>query len=161
MGKSNENGTSFKEQTEVHRRYSHNTCQDRSDVFNMGEVQYNNYFLDNKITLIIYSKKYLVAWQSYNVWNDHKDQFSQDHIIRISVLQEEIFTSKQSELSVIDCFAQLKILWDELNNFMPILLCSCNNPCACCALDTIKTYMKDDYILNKHYLNNEPETHQL
>lgn len=46
-----------------------------------------------------------------------------------------------------DYFTQLKILWDELNNFRPIPSCSYNIPCSCGALDTIKIYMKDDYVI--------------
>ncbi|XP_057984436.1 uncharacterized protein LOC131169285 [Hevea brasiliensis] len=81
------------------------------------------------------------------VWKDLKDRFSQGDIFRISDLQEEIYGFTQGELSVTDYFTQLKILWNELENFRPIPSCTCVTRCSCDALVTVKVYRQNDYVI--------------
>ncbi|KAJ9176679.1 hypothetical protein P3X46_011965 [Hevea brasiliensis] len=81
------------------------------------------------------------------VWKDLQDRFSQGDIFYIFDLQEEIYAFKQGDVSVIDYFTQLKILWDELENFRPIPQCSCPTHYSCGALTTVKTYRHNDYVI--------------
>ncbi|XP_021659032.2 uncharacterized protein LOC110648962 [Hevea brasiliensis] len=81
------------------------------------------------------------------VWKDLQDRFSQGDIFCILDLQEEIYAFKQGDLSVTDYSTQLKIIWDELENFRPIPQCSCPTHCSCGALTTVKTYRHNDYVI--------------
>ena len=55
-----------------------------------------------------------------DVWNDLKERFSQGDLIRISELQQEIYGLRQGSFSVIEFYSKLKILWEELETYMPI-----------------------------------------
>lgn len=54
-----------------------------------------------------------------DVWKELKEHFSQGDLIRISELQCEIYTLKQGSLSVTEFFSELKVLWEELEAYMP------------------------------------------
>jgi len=55
-----------------------------------------------------------------------------------------ISSFKQGELIVTNCFTQLKILWDELNLFRPLPICSCVSKCTCGALVNVSKYKAED-----------------
>lgn len=90
-----------------------------------------------------------IIWidKKVDAWNDLKDKFYQGDIVRIFDLQEEIFAFKHGELSIIEYFTPLKILWDELINFRPIPSSSCTTPCSYGALESVRTYVKNDYVI--------------
>ena len=69
-----------------------------------------------------------------DVWNDLKERFAQGDLVRISELQQEIYSLKQDNRTVTDFFSQLKILWEELELYMPIPHCSCRIRCSCEAM---------------------------
>jgi len=50
---------------------------------------------------------------------------------RISDLQLEVASLSQSDLSATDYFTKLRIIWDELENFCPIHICTCSIKCFC------------------------------
>ncbi|XP_019455120.1 PREDICTED: uncharacterized protein LOC109356243 [Lupinus angustifolius] len=62
-----------------------------------------------------------ILWidKAYEVWEELEERFSQGNLFRIAELQESIANFRQGELSISDYFTQLKILWDELDNFRP------------------------------------------
>jgi hypothetical protein len=66
-----------------------------------------------------------------DVWNELKERFSQGDFIRISKLQCEIFSLKQDSRSVTQFFTALKVLWEELEAYLPTLVCACPNRCMC------------------------------
>ncbi|GAU43894.1 hypothetical protein TSUD_399420 [Trifolium subterraneum] len=66
-----------------------------------------------------------------DVWNELKERFSQGDYIRISELQCEIFGMKQESRSVSEFFTALKILWEELDSYLPAPVCSCLMRCIC------------------------------
>lgn len=64
-----------------------------------------------------------------DVWNDMKERFSQGGLIRISELQQEIYNLKQKTKSVI--FSHLKIIWEELDLYLSLPMCTCRIKCYC------------------------------
>lgn len=68
---------------------------------------------------------------SIDVWQELKERFSQGDLIRISDLQQEIYGLRQGSLSVTDFFTELKVLWEELESYMPMPVCGCPVRCTC------------------------------
>ncbi|MCI07650.1 retrovirus-related pol polyprotein from transposon TNT 1-94, partial [Trifolium medium] len=66
-----------------------------------------------------------------DVWNELKERFSRGDFIRISELQIEIFGLKQGTKSVSEFFTALKILWEELDAYLPMPVCNCPHKCMC------------------------------
>ena len=66
-----------------------------------------------------------------DVWNELKERFSQGDFIRISELQCEIFSLKQDSRSVTEFFTALKVLWEELEAYLPTPVCACPHRCMC------------------------------
>lgn len=69
-----------------------------------------------------------------NVWNDLKERVSQGDLVRIFELHQEIYTVKQGYKFVTYFFSELKILWEELEIYMPIPQCVCHIRCSCAAM---------------------------
>lgn len=65
------------------------------------------------------------------IWRDLKSRYSQGDLLRISALQLEASSIKQGDLSVTDYFTQLRVIWDELENFRPDPVCVCAVKCTC------------------------------
>ena len=74
-----------------------------------------------------------------DVWNDLKERFSQGDLIRISELQQEIYSLKQENKSVTDFFSDLKILWEELDLYLPLPTCTCRIKCSCEAMRSARS----------------------
>ncbi|XP_050876111.1 uncharacterized protein LOC127079786 [Lathyrus oleraceus] len=55
-----------------------------------------------------------------DVWKDLKERFSQGDLIRISELQQEIYNLNKETKSVTDFFSDFKILWEELDLYLPL-----------------------------------------
>ena len=90
------------------------------------------------------------------IWRDLKSRYSQGDLLRISDLQPEASTVKQGALSVIEYFTRLRIIWDEIENFRPDPICSCNIRCSCSALAIIvQCKLKDRAMQFLHGLNEQ------
>ena len=61
----------------------------------------------------------------FYVWEDLNERFSKADRIRIGAICSSIHSLKQGSKSVIECFTELKSLWEELNSHRPIPMCSC------------------------------------
>ena len=74
-----------------------------------------------------------IVWMgiTLDIWNDLKSRFSQGDLSRISYLQMGVAFLHQGELTVTDYFTKLRIIWDELENFRPNLVCICETKCSC------------------------------
>ncbi|XP_016199378.1 uncharacterized protein LOC107640367 [Arachis ipaensis] len=59
------------------------------------------------------------------LWQDLETRFSQSNAPRIFELKRSLMSLTQGSFSVSQYFAKLKILWEELNNFKPLVSCSC------------------------------------
>jgi len=69
-----------------------------------------------------------------DVWNDLKERFSQGDLVRVSELMQEIYALQQDSKSVTTFYSELKILWEELEIYIPIPSCSCRHQCVCDAM---------------------------
>ncbi|KAK2375797.1 putative mitochondrial protein [Trifolium repens] len=69
-----------------------------------------------------------------DVWLDLKEQFSQGDLVRVSELQQEIYALTQDSRSVTAFYSDLKVLWEELEIYMPIPNCTCPIRCSCNAM---------------------------
>lgn len=68
---------------------------------------------------------------SIDVWKKLKEIFSPKDLIRISSLRQEIYNLRQGSLSVTKFYTKLKVLWQELESYMPMPICGCRVKCAC------------------------------
>ncbi|PNX88427.1 hypothetical protein L195_g044532, partial [Trifolium pratense] len=66
-----------------------------------------------------------------DVWNELKERFSRGDFIRISELQIEIYGLKQGTKSISEFFTALKLLWVELEAYLPMPVCNCPHKCMC------------------------------
>jgi hypothetical protein len=66
-----------------------------------------------------------------DIWNELRERFSQGDLIRISELQQEIYALKQDSKTVTEFYSDLKLLWEELEIYLPIPNCSCRQRCTC------------------------------
>ncbi|KAK2434915.1 hypothetical protein QL285_020018 [Trifolium repens] len=73
-----------------------------------------------------------------DVWLDLKERFSQGDLVRIAELQQEIYALKQETRSVTEFYSSLKLLWEELEIYLPIPNCTCRNRCNCDAMRTAR-----------------------
>ncbi|GAU39942.1 hypothetical protein TSUD_149520 [Trifolium subterraneum] len=69
-----------------------------------------------------------------DIWNNLRERFSQGDLIRISELQREIYDLKQENRSVTEFYSELKLLWEELELYLPISTCICRVRCSCEAM---------------------------
>jgi hypothetical protein len=69
-----------------------------------------------------------------DVWNDLKERFSQGDLIRISELQQEIYSLQQESKIVTEYFSSLKLLWEELEIYLHMPACSCVVRCTCASM---------------------------
>ncbi|GAU44203.1 hypothetical protein TSUD_370660 [Trifolium subterraneum] len=69
-----------------------------------------------------------------DVWNDLKERFSQADLIRIAELQQELHSLQQDSRSVTKFYSDLKLIWEELEIYLPMPNCSCRNRCTCEAM---------------------------
>lgn len=67
-----------------------------------------------------------------------KDLFYHCDVFKISDIQEEMCTRKQGDCSISSYYTKLKMLWQELDDFCPILACDCY--ISCLAIDKIHIY---------------------
>ena len=64
------------------------------------------------------------------IWNDLRDTHSQGNGPRVFQLQKDIALMCQGNSSITNYFTQLKLFWDQLQNFRPTPTCSCGK-CTC------------------------------
>ena len=64
------------------------------------------------------------------VWKKLQNMFSQGNGPRVYQVQKDLASISQGELTVSDYFTNLSILWDEIQNYEPLPLCSCEK-CVC------------------------------
>lgn len=60
-----------------------------------------------------------------SVWTDLEDRFCQGIAPSIFQLKQQLNSLSQVSLDLNTYFTKLKILWDELRNHQPILICEC------------------------------------
>ncbi|XP_061351640.1 uncharacterized protein LOC133296630 [Gastrolobium bilobum] len=94
-------------------------------------------FIDGSMKIPSKSDDNYSDWERCNntvledAWNDLKDRFSQADIFRISDLEDDICKLEQGNRTVAQYFTELKILWDEVDNLIPLPRCICQVQCSC------------------------------
>ncbi|XP_050234723.1 uncharacterized protein LOC126682967 [Mercurialis annua] len=90
-----------------------------------------------------------VIWidNARDIWDDLHERFTQGDAIRISDLQNEIYSLKQGTSSINDYFTHLRTIWDELSNLRPIPSCHCQSMCECGLIETIRKYHEQDLVI--------------
>ncbi|XP_061374218.1 uncharacterized protein LOC133316479 [Gastrolobium bilobum] len=90
-----------------------------------------------------------ILWIDYakDAWNDLKDRFSQADIFRISDLQDDICKLEQGDRSVAQYFTELKILWDEVDNLIPLPRCTCQVQCSCGGYNIMRKIRDRDCVI--------------
>lgn len=80
-----------------------------------------------------------VLWinSAVGVWKNLQTRFSHSDLFRISDIQDDLYKLRQGNLDVSNYFTQLKVLWDELENYCHVLTCSCAIPCSCGVIASI------------------------
>lgn len=91
-----------------------------------------------------------------NIWKQLKKRFSQGDLFCISDIEDSIIALKQGELTVNDYLTELKILWDEIDNYMPLPECKCEVKCTCVALTKVEEYRTQDRVIRFLKGLNEP-----
>ncbi|XP_016193035.1 uncharacterized protein LOC107633961 [Arachis ipaensis] len=73
-------------------------------------------------------------------------------------LWEELYGTRQGEMSVTQYFTKLKSLWEEFDDFRPIPPCNCESVCTC-GLGEMRKYRMEDHVtrflrgLNEQFAN--------
>lgn len=73
--------------------------------------------------------------------------FSHSDIFRISDIQEYLYRFHKGTLDVSEYFMQLKVYWDELENYRPFRYCKCAIVCSCGVIESSKTYRKQYHVI--------------
>lgn len=76
-----------------------------------------------------------------------KERFAQGDLIRISELQQEIYALKQDHRTVTKFYSELKILWEELDVYMPIPAFTCRVRCSCEAMRSARKNHTLNYVI--------------
>lgn len=82
---------------------------------------------------------------SHDIWVELRDHYHQANVFWIFDLQEYIFSLslRQWDQPTNKYYTMLKKLWQELENFQPLITYSCMAKSACNLLPTIKQYKKN------------------
>ncbi|XP_015960956.1 uncharacterized protein LOC107484915 [Arachis duranensis] len=81
-----------------------------------------------------------------DLWEDLRHRFYQGDLFRIVELEEEMFAIKQGDSFITSHFTRLKTLWEELDEFQPIIKCECDDSCSC-GIELMKKYRSQTHIV--------------
>src|SRR5262249_21168458 len=81
------------------------------------------------------------------IWMNLHNRFMQKDVFRISNLQEEIYSLRQGNNSVSDYYTKQKILWDELENLHPPVVCPYEAPSGCYAVKLLREQNNADHVV--------------
>jgi len=82
------------------------------------------------------------------LWNDLRERFSKGNHFRISDILQEVNSIKQGERNVSEYFTDLKVLWEELDFFIPIPSCTCETKCSCDVIKIITSYRESEHVMS-------------
>ncbi|XP_072056223.1 uncharacterized protein [Arachis hypogaea] len=76
-----------------------------------------------------------------------KHRYCHGDIYRIAELEEDLFATRQGELTITAYYTKLKEIWEELDNLRPIPICSrCSENCTC-ELNILRGYKEDSSVV--------------
>ncbi|WVZ06455.1 hypothetical protein V8G54_019801 [Vigna mungo] len=133
----------------------------QSDRTYAASIRCNNMVVSWLVHLVSSSIRQSILWMdcAEEIWRDLKSRYSQGDLLRISTLQLEASSIKQDDLFVTNFFTQLRIIWDELENFRPNPVCTCSVKCSCKVSSTLAQRKLENqamqflYGLNEQYAN--------
>lgn len=82
-----------------------------------------------------------------DMWNDLKDRSIRAYRIRVAQLHQENANLKQGNHKSLDYFTELRILWEELDQYRHMPQCSCLIPCSCLVTRNAKGFRAEDKII--------------
>ncbi|KAL0303694.1 UNVERIFIED_CONTAM: hypothetical protein Sradi_6237500 [Sesamum radiatum] len=85
-----------------------------------------NTMTKNISNAFIYAKSAL-----WTLWTDLEQRYDQRNGPLLYQIEREITSASQGDLSVVDYFTKLQMLWDELVQVRPIPECTCGCICTC------------------------------
>ncbi|XP_072060346.1 uncharacterized protein [Arachis hypogaea] len=88
-----------------------------------------------------------VIWSNNasDLWKELKRRYYQGDKFRVAELQEELFQLRQGDATITAYYTKLQSIWEDLNNFKPILECThCEQSCTC-GLNVMQEFRRDDY----------------
>ena len=62
---------------------------------------------------------------AHQLWEDLKQRFSVGNTVRVHQLKAKLASCRQEGQSVLDYFGKLSALWEELQVYQPVHVCSC------------------------------------
>ncbi|XP_019418355.1 PREDICTED: uncharacterized protein LOC109329105 [Lupinus angustifolius] len=81
------------------------------------------------------------------IWDDLNERYHQGDMFRISEFIGEMHSIRQGSGSIDKFYTQMKGLWQQLDNYIPIPPCYCETKCHCALIPTIKKYRENEYII--------------
>lgn len=119
----------------------------QSDRTHGAWIRCNNVVVSWLVHFVSSSILQSILWMdcAEEIWHDLKSRYFQGDLLRISAMQLEAYSIKQGDLSVADFFTQLRIIQDELENFLLDPVFTCNVICTC----------KVSSIIAQHKLENQ------
>ncbi|XP_020979249.1 uncharacterized protein LOC107640100 [Arachis ipaensis] len=100
-----------------------------------------------------------VMWinSAEELWEELRYRYNNGDVYRIAELEEELFATKQGDVSVTTYYTILKSIWEELENLRPISSCSRYLEKCNCELSIMRGYKEESEIvrflrgLNDHF----------
>lgn len=83
------------------------------------------------------------------LWKEIKDRFSEGNGPRIQEIKAELAFCRQGNMTVIDYFRKLQVLWEDLSNYETTLECKCGK--CTCNLNVKLERKKEEYRIH-HFL---------
>ena len=80
------------------------------------------------------------------LWKDLRERYYQWGVFQIIDLQKMLFAIKQGDMTIYSYYSKLKPVWEELENFWPILGCPYSTPYTC-ELGVVREYKLNDYVI--------------
>lgn len=82
-----------------------------------------------------------------DVWNTLKEYFLHSDLIQIYEFQQDVYSLIKDPCWVIEFFYDLKVLWEELEFYLPTPTCTCRFKCSCEAMRNAYSNHKLSYII--------------
>ena len=83
------------------------------------------------------------------LWKEIKDRFSEGNGPRIQEIKAELAFCRQGNISVIEYFGKLQVLWEDLTNYETTLVCKCGG-CKCNLNTELEKKKEEDRV--NHFL---------
>ncbi|CAN1266800.1 Retrovirus-related Pol polyprotein from transposon TNT 1-94 [Linum perenne] len=106
-------------------------------------------FVDGSLPAPEITAQSLISYDSAAaIWKDLKQRFSQCDAIRVADLQARIASCDQGNNTVTQYFTNLKVLWEEYQQYRPLPTCDCSvGGTLCSVMKQVTLYQSNDYAI--------------